>query len=89
MAITGLTLLLLCSYTCGRLHQWHRQGRQRDRAYRGGYDQATRSVLTMAADASTQLAPRPPGDGPTATGRHAAHARDIGATTREIGQRTT
>jgi hypothetical protein len=36
-------------YAGGRLHQWYRMGRDRDEAYRDGYDTATRSVFSMAA----------------------------------------
>lgn len=89
MEITGLglALLLLCAYTCGRLHQWYLQGRLRDQAYQHGYDQATRAVLHAAAGAVT-ITPKP-ADRHAATGRHAAHTRDLEATTREIGQPAT
>ena len=36
-------------YAGGRLHQWYRMGRDRDEAYRDGYDTATRSVFSLAA----------------------------------------
>src|SRR3954453_18795043 len=36
-------------YAAGRLHQWWRTGRDRDEAYRDGYDTATRSVVSLAA----------------------------------------
>ncbi len=41
VAVTG--------YAGGRLHQKWRAGRDRDEAYREGYDTATRSVFTLAA----------------------------------------
>jgi hypothetical protein len=36
-------------YAGGRLHQWWRTGKDRDAAYREGYDTATRSVFSLAA----------------------------------------
>ena len=36
-------------YVAGRVHQWHRGAWDREEAYRDGYDEATRSTLSMAA----------------------------------------
>ena len=45
-----LAAFLACSgYAAGRLHQRLRMGRDRDEAYREGYDTATRSVFSLAA----------------------------------------
>jgi hypothetical protein len=52
---SSLLLILLAAfigctgYAGGRLHQWYRMGRDRDEAYRDGYDTATRSVFSLAA----------------------------------------
>ena len=45
-----LAVLVACTgYAAGRLHQWYRTGRDRDEAYRDGYDTGTRSTFSMAA----------------------------------------
>jgi hypothetical protein len=38
-----------CAYAAGRLHQRYQTTRDREEAYRDGYDHATRSVFTLAA----------------------------------------
>ena len=38
-----------CAYAAGRLHQRYQTARDREEAYRHGYDTATRSVFSMAA----------------------------------------
>jgi hypothetical protein len=48
--LTLLAAFIACTgYAGGRLHQWYRMGRDRDEAYRDGYDTATRSVFSLAA----------------------------------------
>jgi hypothetical protein len=50
LLLTLLTVFVACTgYAGGRLHQWYRVGRERDEAYREGYDRATRSVFSLAA----------------------------------------
>ena len=45
-----LAAFIACSaYAAGRLHQRIRTGRDRDEAYRDGYDTATRNVFSLAA----------------------------------------
>ena len=45
-----LAAFVACSgYAAGRLHQRLRMGRDRDEAYREGYDTATRNVFSLAA----------------------------------------
>lgn len=52
LIFTLLVAFLACTgYAGGRLHQWYRMGRDRDDAFRDGYDTATRSVFTLAARA--------------------------------------
>src|ERR1700759_2012117 len=75
-----LTLIALVvavtGYAGGRLHQWWRTGRDRDEAYREGYDTATRSVFSLPARA---IGPR----GPAARGAAGARGApvDAGGTT--------
>lgn len=47
-----LTLCVFVSsgYAVGRIHQWHRQGLERDEAYRVGYNKASRSIVGMMND---------------------------------------
>ncbi|HEV7964248.1 MAG TPA: hypothetical protein VGP57_17035 [Actinoplanes sp.] len=50
LLLTLLAAFFACvGYAGGRLHQWYRMGRDRDEAYRDGYDTATRSVFSLAA----------------------------------------
>ncbi|MEU4239177.1 hypothetical protein [Actinoplanes sp. NPDC026619] len=51
-----LGILVSSGYALGRIHQWHKDGLERDEAYRRGYDKASSSILSMimkegAADA--------------------------------------
>jgi hypothetical protein len=50
---TLLSLALVCSacYAGGRLHQWYRQGFERDDAFRTGYDQASHTLFAIATRA--------------------------------------
>lgn len=47
--ILALTLSVLMSgaYAVGRIHQWHKYGRERDEAYRIGYEKASRTIIAM------------------------------------------
>jgi hypothetical protein len=50
LLLTMLAALIACTgYAGGRIHQWYRMGRERDEAFRDGYDTATRSVFSLAA----------------------------------------
>jgi hypothetical protein len=58
VSVTFMILLLITTcYAAGRLHQWYRQGTERDHAFRTGYDTATKSLFSLA----TRVArPHPP-----------------------------
>ncbi|WP_250035972.1 hypothetical protein [Paractinoplanes maris] len=45
--LIALSILLSSAYAFGRIHQWHKRGVERDQAYRTGYDNASRSILSM------------------------------------------
>jgi hypothetical protein len=50
LLITLLAVFVACSaYAAGRLHQRYQMERDREEAYRDGYDTATRSVFSLAA----------------------------------------
>ncbi len=50
LLITLLAVFVACSgYAAGRLHQRYQMDRDREEAYRDGYDTATRSVFSLAA----------------------------------------
>jgi hypothetical protein len=50
LILTLLAAFIACTgYAGGRLHQWYRMGRDRDDAFRDGYDTATHSVFSLAA----------------------------------------
>lgn len=46
--VFGIVLLMSVMYATGRLHQFYRQNRERDQAFREGYDTATQSLFTVA-----------------------------------------
>lgn len=48
----GIILLMSTMYAGGRVHQWYRQGADRDDAFRDGYDRATRSLFSLATRAT-------------------------------------
>ncbi len=47
-ALFGVFVVAVCSYAGGRLHEWIRRGRERDAAYRDGYNEATQALWAMA-----------------------------------------
>lgn len=53
--VFGIVLLMSVMYATGRLHQWLRQGAERDNAFREGYDKATESLFTVATRTSRRL----------------------------------
>jgi len=46
LALT-LSILMSSAYALGRIHQWRKHGRERDEAYRRGYDRASLSILRI------------------------------------------
>jgi len=46
--LLALALVVASAYASGRIHQWYRNGLERDQAYRDGYDQASHSLFDMA-----------------------------------------
>lgn len=52
-------LLVLMCYLAGRVHQFYKQTDEREQAFRDGYNQATRSLFSLATRAAKGLpAPR-------------------------------
>ena len=47
-ALLALAFVVASAYAAGRIHQWFRNGAQRDRAYREGYAKASNSLFDMA-----------------------------------------
>lgn len=47
-ALFALAFVIASGYAAGRIHQWYKQGLDRDAAYRNGYDQASNSMFDMA-----------------------------------------
>jgi hypothetical protein len=47
-ALPALAFVVASGYASGRIHQWFRNGVQRDRAYREGYAKASDSLFDMA-----------------------------------------
>jgi hypothetical protein len=75
LALT-LGILISSGYAVGRIHQWHKDGRERDEAYRRGYETASLSVL------STMVRENPAGSPPTAhtvPRHHGRHVRSSAA----------
>lgn len=51
-----LVFALCTAYAAGRMHQWYKQGFERDQAWRSGYDSATRSLFQLATRSRRELA---------------------------------
>ncbi|MFI5494889.1 hypothetical protein [Actinoplanes sp. NPDC051859] len=47
-ALFALAFVIASGYAAGRIHQWYKQGLDRDLAYRNGYDQASNSMFDLA-----------------------------------------
>ncbi|MGK5679764.1 hypothetical protein [Actinoplanes sp. URMC 104] len=78
IVLLGLSVLLSSAYAFGRMHQWHRRGRERDDAYRTGYDIASRSILSMMAANQQAAQPAPADYRARRGGRHARlHAGSV------------
>jgi hypothetical protein len=45
-----LGVFLSSAYAIGRIHQWKKCGRERDEAYRNGYEKASRAIIGVLAD---------------------------------------
>ncbi|GAA2647328.1 hypothetical protein [Paractinoplanes durhamensis] len=71
--LIALTLGILISsgYAIGRIHQWHKDGQERDEAYRHGYDTASLSILNTVIRES----PAAPLDANTSSRRRGRHVR--------------
>ncbi|GIF24121.1 hypothetical protein BJ973_007604 [Actinoplanes tereljensis] len=47
----ALGILISSGYAVGRIHQWHKDGQERDDAYRRGYEAASVSIFsTMSSE---------------------------------------
>lgn len=48
--VLTLSVFLSSAYAIGRIHQWKKYGRERDEAYRIGYEKASRAIISVMAD---------------------------------------
>lgn len=63
VALIAMVLMLsLVCYAGGRVHQYFKQGLDRDHAFREGYNIATRSLFAMATRTSRAMEAPPPLD---------------------------
>ncbi|GAA3343253.1 hypothetical protein GCM10020358_81280 [Amorphoplanes nipponensis] len=46
--VFAIAFIVASGYALGRIHQWYRDGTERDEAYRSGYDRASDSMFGMA-----------------------------------------
>jgi len=46
--LLGIGFSIAICYALGRIHQWHRDGAEREQAYRNGYDLASDAMFDMA-----------------------------------------
>ncbi|MCU7722225.1 hypothetical protein ODJ79_00700 [Actinoplanes sp. KI2] len=78
LALT-FSIFISGAYALGRIHQWHKNGLDRDEEYRRGYDKASLSILDMMARQSRagagQGATVTPLAGRTRARLHGRHAR--------------
>ncbi|MFI5932961.1 hypothetical protein [Actinoplanes sp. NPDC051494] len=56
-AVFALAFVIASGYAAGRIHQWYKQGLDRDEAYRTGYDRASHSMFDMAIRKRTAAPP--------------------------------
>jgi hypothetical protein len=91
LLLTLLAVFVACTgYAAGRLHQRYRTDRDREEAYRQGYDTATRSVFSLAARVigprREQVAVRASASvqGVSSTGRHTVPDELVQASTYRI-----
>ncbi|WP_143162923.1 hypothetical protein, partial [Couchioplanes caeruleus] len=47
-ALFALAFVVASRYATGRIHQWYKQGLDREEDYRTGYDQASNSMFDLA-----------------------------------------
>ncbi|GAB1694377.1 hypothetical protein [Krasilnikovia sp. M28-CT-15] len=47
----AVAFVIFSAYAAGRVHQWYRQGFERETAYREGYDQASHTLFHLATRA--------------------------------------
>ncbi|GAB1643015.1 hypothetical protein [Krasilnikovia sp. MM14-A1259] len=48
LIVLALAFVIASGYASGRIHQWYKNGLERDQAYREGYDHASHSLFDMA-----------------------------------------
>lgn len=98
--VLGVVMLLVFCYVGGRVHQFYRQGLEREEAYRDGYNTATKSLFSIAARTSKVMEPPPlldlpkdrrvPMRGSAPVPQPARHRTDGGKSTlQEAGQQPT
>lgn len=75
--ILALAFVIASGYAAGRIHQWYKQGIERDEAYRNGYDRASRAMFDLATRkrGAGQLVEGPPAASPAAGHRAAGRRR--------------
>lgn len=54
-----MIFVIVTAYAAGRVHQWYRHSFERDRAYREGYNQASRTLFRLMARRSPAKAEQP------------------------------
>ena len=79
-ALFALAFVIASGYAAGRIHQWYKQGLDRDEAYRNGYDQASNSMFDMA------IRKRSADPGTPAEGDFAPPAEDVPDRRHLVGQ---
>lgn len=59
-SLAAIVLVAIMCYIGGRVHQYYKQGTERESAFRDGYNQATRSLFSLATRATAGVAAKPP-----------------------------
>ena len=49
----SVALVIFVSYASGRVHEWYRHSREREQAFREGYNQASHSLFRIATRTPT------------------------------------
>ena len=50
--VFAIAFVIAAGYAVGRIHQWYRDGVERDDAYRHGYDRASDGIFDLAVQGS-------------------------------------
>ncbi|BFU42427.1 hypothetical protein [Krasilnikovia sp. MM14-A1004] len=88
LIVLALAFVITSGYASGRIHQWYKNGVERDQAYREGYDHASHSLFDMAmrnrATRERSTGPMTKASGKAVVKLEAGRMRTVGSGRRRI-----